>query len=120
MTPTSLLIRWFTNGDFQRWGLGGGTHEDLEVSRLFTNYDLHSMMHYRREYGITANNEFYNQVGFGDTYKMTATDKVALNIFLSCPAIKKKVYEEYQAEEVNRSYIELMQLTFNPNVRSER
>ena len=61
-----------------------------------------------------------NQVGFGDNYTMTATDKVALNIFLSCPTIKKKVYEEYQAEEVNRNYIELMQLTINPNARSER
>ena len=77
-------------------------------------------MHYRREYGITANNEFYNQLGFGDSYKMTATDKVALNIFLSCPTIKKKVYEEYQEEEIDRNYIELMQLTINTNSWSGR
>ena len=106
--------------DFQRWGLGGGTHGDLEVSRLFTNYDLHSIMHYRREYGITANNEFYNQVGFGDTYKMTATDKVALNIFLSCPTIKKEIFKEFEGEEFDRNYVELMQLTINPNEKSLR
>ena len=79
-----------------------------------------SILHYRPRYGITALNPYYNEVGFGDSYKMTATDKVALNIFLSCPTIKKKVYEEYQAEEINRSYIELMQLSINPNAWSGR
>ena len=74
----------------------------------------------RPRFGITALNPYYNEVGFGDSSKMTATDKVALNILLSCPTIKKKVCEEYQAEEINRSYIELMQLTLTPNVRSER
>ena len=69
---------------------------------------------------ITALNPYYDQVGFGDSYKMTATEKVALNIFLSCPTIKKKVYEEYKQEEIDRNYIELMQLTINPNSRSGR
>ena len=55
-----------------------------------------------------------------DSYKMSAYDKVALNIFLSCPKMKKKVFVEYQEEEINKNYIELMQLTLNPNVRSER
>ena len=65
-------------------------------------------------------NPLYNEVGFGDSYKMTATDKLALNFLLSCPTIKKKVYEEYLQEEINRNYIELMTLTINPTVRSER
>ena len=77
-------------------------------------------MHYRREYGITANNEVYNQVGFGDTYKMTATDKVALNIFLSCPTIKKEIFEEFKGEEFDRNYIELMQLSITPDEKSQR
>ena len=51
---------------------------------------------------------------------MTATDKVALNIFLTCPTITKEVYEKYQEEEINRNYIELMNLPINTNVRSER
>ena len=90
------------------------------VSRLNTNYDINSILHYRPQYGIKAHNPYYNEVGFGDRHKMTATDKVALNIFLSCPTVMRKVYEEYQEEEINRNYIELMQLTINPNVRSER
>ena len=69
---------------------------------------------------ITALNPYYDQVGFGDSYRMMATDKVALNIFLSCPTIKKKVYEEYQEEEIDRNYIELMQLTINTNSWSGR
>ena len=79
-----------------------------------------SILHYRPNQGIRALNPYYNEVGFGDSYKMTATDKVALNIFLSCPTIKRKVYEEYEQEEINRNYIELMNLTINTNVRSER
>ena len=118
--PLVYQPKGLSDRDFQRWGLGAGKHGDLEVSRLFTNYDIHSILHYRPKYGIKANNEFYNEVGFGNSYKMTATDKVALNIFLSCPIIKRKVYVEYQEEEINRNYIELMQLTINPNVRSER
>ena len=69
---------------------------------------------------ITALNPYYNQVGFGDSYKMTATDKVALNIFLSCPTIKKEIFEEFKGEEFDRNYIELMQLTINPNEKSLR
>ena len=103
------------------WNLGDGRHNESEISKLTTNFDINSILQYKAKYGITALNPYYNEVGWGgDIYKMTATDKVALNIFLSCPTIKKKVYEEYQEEEIDRNYIELMQLTINPNVRSER
>ena len=102
------------------WNLGDGRHNESEISKLTTNYDINSILHYRPQFGVKALNPYYNEVGFGDRYKMTATDKVALNIFLSCPTIQREVYQEYQEEEINRNYIELMQLTINPNVRSER
>ena len=106
--------------DFERWNMGYGGNSEFEISRLRTNYDINSILHYRPQFGITALNPYYNEVGFGDSYKMTATDKLALNLFLSCPTIKKEVYEGYQEEEINRNYIELMTLTINPTVRSER
>ena len=106
--------------DFEQWNLGDGRQNESELSRLTTNYDINSILHYRPKYGIKALNPYYNEVGFGDSYKMTATDKVALNIFLSCPTIKRKVYEEYQEEEINRNYIELMQLKIIPDAWSER
>ena len=106
--------------DFEKWNIGAGKFGDKELSRLTTSFDIMSIQHYRPRFGIMALNPYYNQVGFGDSYKMTATDKVALNIFLSCPTMKKKVYEEYQEEEIDRNYIELMQLTINPNARSGR
>ena len=87
---------------------------------MTTNYDLNSILQLGPRFGIRALNPYYNEVGFGDSYNMTATEKVALNIFLSCPTIKKKVYEEYQEEEINRSYIELMNLSINPSASSER
>ena len=111
--------------NFKIWNIGDGRHNESEISKLITNYDINSILHYRpfygtKAYGMKALNPYYNEVGFGDSYKMTATDKVALNIFLSCPTIKRKVYEEYQEEEINRNYIELMNLIINPNVRSQR
>ena len=118
--PKVYRKKGLTSRDFEKWNIGAGKFGDKELSRLSTNFDIMSILHYRPQFGITALNPYYNEVGFGDSYKMTATDKVALNIFLSCPKIKKKVYEEYQAEEINRNYIELMQLTINPNSRSGR
>ena len=106
--------------DFELWKIGAGQFSDNVVSRLTTNFDVNSILHYRPQYGIKAHNPYYNEVGFGDRYKMTATDKVALNIFLFCPTIKRKVFEDYQKEEINRNYIELMNLPINTNVRSER
>ena len=118
--PKVYIKRGLSDRDFRLWNIGAGNFSEKELSRLTTNYDINSILHYRPQYGIKALNPYYNEVGFGDSYKMTATDKVALNIFLSCPTIKKKVYQEYQEEEINRNYIELMQLTINPNSRSER
>ena len=108
------------DNNFERLNMGDGGNSEFEISRLRINYDINSILHYRPQLGITSLNPFYNEVGFGDSYKMTATDKLALNLFLSCPTIKKKVYEEYQEEEINRNYIELMTLPINPTVRSER
>ena len=90
------------------------------VSRLATNYDINSILHYRPQYGIKALNPYYNEVGFGDSYNMTATDKVALNIFLSCPTIKKQIFEEFEKEEFERNYVELLQLSITPNEKSQR
>ena len=79
-----------------------------------------SILHYQPKYGITAINPYYNEVGFGDNYSMTATDKVALNIFLSCPTIKKEIFEEFKREEFDRNYVELMQLPITPDEKSQR
>ena len=103
------------------WNLGDGRHNESEISKLTTNFDINSILQYKAQFGITALNSYYNEVGWGgDSYKMTATDKVALNIFLSCPTIQREVYQEYKEEEINRNYIELMQLTVNSNVRSKK
>ena len=118
--PTVYRRKGLSVRDFQLWNIGVGNFSEMELSRLTTNYDINSILHYRPQFGVKALNPYYNEVGFGDRYKMTATDKVALNIFLSCPTIQREVYQEYQEEEINRNYIELMQLTINPNVRSER
>ena len=77
------------------------------------NEDSHSGM-------ITARNPYYNLVGFGKKEKMTGTDKIALNILFSCPFIKKNVFSEFLNEEIDRNYIELMQLNINPNNESKR
>ena len=120
LDPNQYKIMGLKHRDFQLWNLGDHRHNESELSKLTTNFDINSLLHYRPQFGIKAHNPYYNEVGFGDSYNMTATDKVALNIFLSCPTIKKKVYEEYQEEEINRNYIELMNLSINTNVRSER
>ena len=118
--PKVYKKKKLSDKDFDRWNLGDGKHNESELSRLTTNYDIQSILHYRPHFGIKALNPYYNEVGFGDSSNMTATDKVALNIFLSCPTVKREVYQEYQEEEINRNYIELMQLTINTNVRSEK
>ena len=111
--------------NFKKWNLGDGKYNESEISKLTTNYDIHSILHYKAYYGnkasgITALNPYYNEVGFGDNYKMTATDKVALNIFLSCPTIKKEIFEEFKGEEFDRNYVELMQLSISPDEKSLR
>merc|ERR550539_638719 len=106
--------------DFQLWNLGDGRHSEFELSKLSSNYDINSILHYRPQYGIKALNPYYNEVGFGDSYKMTATDKVALNIFLSCPTIKKQIFKEFEKEEFDRNYVELLQLSITPDEISQR
>ena len=109
-----------TSRDFEKWNIGAGKFGDKELARLTTNFDIYSILHYRPQFGITALNPYYNEVGFGDSYKMTATDKVALNIFLSCPTIKKEIFKEFEGEEYDRNYVELMQHSITPNEKSLR
>lgn len=118
--PKVYRQKGLSDRNFRLWNLGDGRHNKSELSRLATNYDINSILHYRPQFGVKALNPYYNEVGFGDSYKITATDKVALNIFLSCPTIKGKVYEEYQEEEIYRNYVELMQLKIISDARSER
>ena len=106
--------------DFEKRKIGAGKFGDKELSRLITSFDIMSIQHYRPHWGITALNPYYNEVGFGDSYKMTATDKVALNIFLSCPTIKKEIFKEFEGEEFDRNYVELLQLSINPDEKSLR
>ena len=106
--------------DFQLWNLGDHRHNESQLSKLTTNFDINSLLHYRPQFGIKAHNPYYNEVGFGDSYNMTATDMVALNIFLSCPTVKRKVYNEYLEEEFLRNYVELLQLSITPNETSQR
>ena len=107
--------------DLQVWDLSESSdHSQYKLSKLFTNYDMDSIMQYQAELGIRALNDFYNVAGFGDTLDLSATDKVALNILYSCQEMKKSLYEEFTLEETRRNYIELMQLKVNPNKKSER
>ena len=118
--PKKYRAQGLSHRDFQKWDIGSGKFGDKELSRLTTNFDIYSILHYRPQFGITALNPYYNEVGFGDSYKMTATDKVALNIFLSCPTIKKEIFKEFEGEEFDRNYIELMQLSITPDEKSQR
>ena len=102
------------------WQIGDGKHDEQELSKLFTNYDIQSIMQYDSHFGMTSHNEYYNEIGFGNGFNLTATDKLALNILYDCKDIKRSIYEEVLNEEKNRTYIELGQLSINPNVKSQR
>ena len=102
------------------WVIGDGKHDDQELSKLSTNYDITSIMQYGPFVGLHAHNEYYNEIGFGNSFNLTATDKLALNLLYSCPDVKKNIYEEVLNEETDRSYIELAQLSINPNDKSKR
>ena len=102
------------------WVIGDGKHDDQELSKLSTNYDITSIMQYGPFVGLRAHNEYYNEIGFGNSFNLTATDKLALNLLYSCPDVKKNIYEEVLNEETDRSYIELAQLSINPNDKSKR
>ena len=79
-----------------------------------------SLLHYKPIFGIKSKNPHYNLVGFGLNTRMTGTDKIALNLFLSCPTIKKQVFAEFKQEEIQRNYIELLNLPITPNEASQR
>ena len=104
----------------KRWDLGDSNHKKSELSKLSTNYDIQSIMHYGPDFGFKSHNEFYNKVGFGNSINMTATDKIALNMLFDCKDVKKNIYKEFLQEETDRTYVEMMQLTINPNDKSQR
>ena len=110
----------FSEADKKLWTLGDSKHEESEMSKLSTNYDFQSILHYRTEFGIMARNTFYNEVGFGNGLNMTATDKIALNILYTCPDVKQNIFKEFLNEETERIYVEMMQLTINPTDKSQR
>ena len=110
----------FSPEDLKLWNLGDSNHNKSELSTLTTNFDLNSVMQYSSYFGFRTFNDFYNQVGFGNTFDLTATDKVALNILYSCQDIKMKVFQEFLNEETMRTYIELLNLNIIPNGKSQR
>ena len=109
-----------TPENLKRWDLGDSNHNKSELSKLSTNYDIQSIMHYGPHIGFKSHNEFYNEVGFGNSINMTATDKIALNMLFDCKDVKRNIYEEFLQEETDRTYVEMMQLTINPNDKSQR
>ena len=101
--------------------MGSGGHDKSEVTKLDFNFDILSIMQYEGVFGITSLNDFYNEVGFGTEKNLTATDKIALNVLYDCQDVKRKMYQDFINEEVDRNYIELMmQLRINPNEASKR
>ena len=77
-------------------------------------------MQYSSDFGFKAFNDFYNQVGFGNTFELTATDLVVVNILYSCHDVERNIFEEFLQEETERTYVELMHLNIAPNEKSKR
>ena len=102
------------------WNLGDSNHNNSELSKLATNYDVNSLMQYSSDFGFRTFNDFYNEVGFGNTFDLTATDTVVLNLLYSCPDIKRNIFNDFLHEETIRTYIELMYLNITPNKKSMR
>ena len=102
------------------WAIGDGKHDQQELSKLSTNFDIRSVMQYGLFVGLRAHNEYYNEIGFGNNFNLTATDKLALNLLYSCTNVKKNIYKEFLNEETDRAYIELGQLSINLNDVSQR
>ena len=109
-----------TTANMGLWVIGDGKHDDQELSKLSTNYDITSIMQYGAFVGLRAHNEYYNEIGFGNSFNLTATDKLALNLLYSCHEVKKSIYKEFLNEETDRAYIELGQLSINLNDESQR
>ena len=106
--------------DLKLWNLGDSNHNKSELSKLVTNFDVNSVMQYSSDFGFRTFNDFYNEVGFGNTFDLTATDLVVLNILYSCHDIKRNVFEDFFYEETIRTYVELMYLNITPNGMSKR
>ena len=106
--------------DLKLWDLGDSNHNKSELSKLATNYDVNSVMQYASHFGFSTLNDFYNKVGFGNGFNLTATDMFSVNLLYSCPDVKKELYKDLIREEVDRNYVELMQLKINPNEASRR
>ena len=106
--------------DLKLWNLGDSNHNNSELSTLTTNYDVNSLMQYSSDFGFRTFNDFYNEVGFGNTFDLTATDKVVLNLLYSCPDIKRNIFNDFLHEETIRTYIELTYLNITPDEKSKR
>ena len=106
--------------DLKLWNLGDSNHNNSELSKLATNYDVNSLMQYSSDFGFRTFNDFYNEVGFGNTFDLTATDTVVLNLLYSCPDIKRNIFNDFLHEETIRTYIELMYLNITPDEKSKR
>ena len=106
--------------DLKLWNLGDSNHNKSELSILTTNFDVNSLMQYSSDFGFRTFNDFYNEVGFGNTFDLTATDTVVLNLLYSCPDIKRNIFNDFLHEETIRTYIELMYLNITPDEKSKR
>ena len=120
MKTDPLYAKYNTPANMARWVIGDGKHDQMELSKLSTNYDILSVMQYGSDVGFRSHNNFYNQVGFGKSFNLTATDKIALNILYTCNEVKKNIYKEFLNEEVDRAYIEMGQLSITLNDKSQR
>ena len=120
MNTDPLYAKYDTPENMGLWVIGDGKHDQMELSKLFTNFDIMSVMQYGPLVGIKSHNAFYNEVGFGNGFNLTATDKIALNILYTCNDVKKNIYKDFLNEEVDRAYIEMGQLSINLNDKSQR
>ena len=77
-------------------------------------------MQYSSDFGFRTFNDFYYEVGFGNTFDLTATDKVVLNLLYSCPDIKRNIFNDFLHEDTIRTYIELTYLNITPDEKSKR
>ena len=109
---------------FTQASRGGLSSEDTEINEnmtLTTNYDIDSIMQYPNSPGmfnIESTNQYYNLVGFTLTNDLTPSDKIRLNILYQCPSIKRKILRDFLHAEMNRAYVELMDLRIKPNEKS--
>ena len=58
--PKFYRKKGLSKQDFELWNIGAGQFNDKVVSRLTTNDDINSILHYRPQFGIEALNPYYN------------------------------------------------------------